>query len=134
MYTDNSGYGWSAVLNEPFEALRFWSKEDEQQHITYKEPKAVRHAVESFLPQRAGRNVLLHEDNHTVCHIPTCMTSRSPVMMDELRRLWCLLDTNILIIRARCIKSTTNVWADKLSRHLDIDDYGIVSVLFANST
>jgi hypothetical protein len=40
--------------------------------------KAVRHAVESFLTQMAGRNVLFHEDNHAVCHILTCMTSRSP--------------------------------------------------------
>jgi hypothetical protein len=63
LHTDSSGYGWGAVLNEHVEARGFWSKEDEQQHITWKEMKAVRQAVESFLPQQAGRNVLLHEDN-----------------------------------------------------------------------
>jgi hypothetical protein len=48
--------------------------------------KAAHHAVESFLPQLAGRNVLVHEDNHAVCHILACLTSRAHVMMDELLR------------------------------------------------
>jgi hypothetical protein len=63
LHTDSSGYGWGAALNEHVEARGFWSKEDEQQHITWKELKAVRQAVESFLPQLPGRNVLMHEDN-----------------------------------------------------------------------
>jgi hypothetical protein len=36
LHTDNSGYGWDTVLNEPLEARGFWSAEDEQQHITWK--------------------------------------------------------------------------------------------------
>jgi hypothetical protein len=63
LHTDNSGYGWGAVLNEHLEARGFWSKEDEQQHITWTELEDVRHALESFLQQLAGHNVLLHEDN-----------------------------------------------------------------------
>jgi hypothetical protein len=63
LHTDNSGYGWGAVLNEYLEARGFCSKEDEHCHITWKELKAVRLSLESFLPQLAGRNVLLHEDN-----------------------------------------------------------------------
>jgi hypothetical protein len=43
-------------------------------------------------------------------------------MMEELRRVWCLLDTNNINLRARYIKPAANVWADKLSRHLDSDD------------
>jgi hypothetical protein len=131
LHTDSSGYGWGAVLNEHVEARGFWSKEDEPHHITLKELKVVRQAVESFLPQLVGRNVLLHEDNQPVCHILTGMTSRSPVMMDELRRLWCLLDTNNITIRARYISSSANVSADKLSRHLDSDDWRLDPVLFA---
>jgi hypothetical protein len=59
------------------------------------------------------------------------MTSRSPVMMDELRRLWFLLDTHNITIRARYIRSAANVWADKLSRHLDNDGTRLDPVLFA---
>jgi hypothetical protein len=46
LHTDSSGYGWGAVLNEQVGARGFWSKEDEQQHITWKELKAVRQGVE----------------------------------------------------------------------------------------
>jgi hypothetical protein len=80
------------------------SAEDDEYHIAWKEMKAARHAVESFLRELAGRNVLLHEDNHGVCHILTGLTSRSLVMMDELRRLLCLLDTNNISIRTRAIR------------------------------
>jgi hypothetical protein len=52
-------------------------------------------------------------------------------MMDELRRLWCLLDTNNITIKARYIRSAANVWADKLCRHLDGDDWRLDPVLIA---
>jgi hypothetical protein len=51
-------------------------------------------------------------------------------MMEELRRLWCLLDTNSINLRARYIISTANVWADKLIRHLDSDEWRLDPVLF----
>ena len=131
LHTDSSGYGWGGVLNGRLEARGFWGVADESQHITWKELKAVRLAVESFLPHLAGRNVLLHEDNQAVCHVLTGLTSRSPVMMEELRRLWFLLDTNGIALRARYIRSAANVWADRLSRHLDSDDWQLDPLLFA---
>eukprot|EP00873_Tetraselmis_striata_P007845 jgi/Tetstr1/428109/TSEL_018164.t1 len=94
--------------------------------------KDVRLAVESFLPRLAGRNVLMHEDNHAVVHFLTTMTSRSPAtLMAELLRLWCLLVSHDIRLRARYIRSAANVWADRLSRHLDSDDRQFDPVLFA---
>jgi hypothetical protein len=52
-------------------------------------------------------------------------------MMDKLRRLWCLLDTNSITTRARYVMSQANVWADKLSRHLESDGWRLDPVLFA---
>ncbi len=46
-----------------------------------KELKAVRCAIESFLPVVKGRRLLLHEDNQTVVGVLTHLTSRSPTMM-----------------------------------------------------
>ena len=83
----------------------------------------MRHAVNSFLPQLKGRQVLLHEDNTAVVAALTKLTSRSPAMMEELRRLWYLLDTNDIYIRPRYIRSAANVKADKLSRELDTEDW-----------
>eukprot|EP00873_Tetraselmis_striata_P035353 jgi/Tetstr1/455617/TSEL_042429.t1 len=70
---------------------------NERQHITWKEHKALRLAVESFLPHLACRRMLLHEG-----------------------------------IRARYIpQSAANVWADRLSMHLDSDGWQPDPVLFA---
>eukprot|EP00873_Tetraselmis_striata_P006616 jgi/Tetstr1/426880/TSEL_017093.t1 len=131
MHCDSSGYGWGAVLNGRHEARGFWGAADERQHITWKELKAVRLAMESFLPHLAGRRVLLDEDNQAVCSVLAGLTSRSPAMMAELRKLWYLLDSNGVHIRARYIRSAANVWADRLSRHLDSDDWQLDPVLFA---
>eukprot|EP00873_Tetraselmis_striata_P006609 jgi/Tetstr1/426873/TSEL_017087.t1 len=52
-------------------------------------------------------------------------------MMAEQRKLWYLLDNNGVHIRARYIRSAANGWADRLSRHLDSDDWQLDPVLFA---
>eukprot|EP00873_Tetraselmis_striata_P036117 jgi/Tetstr1/456381/TSEL_043115.t1 len=65
-----------SVVGDRLEARGFWSSADERQHITLKELKAVRLAVESFLPHLAGRNVLLHEDNQAVGAAATVVAPR----------------------------------------------------------
>ena len=125
LHVDSSTYGWGAVLNDHDEARGFWYQPDRSLHITFKELKAVRLAVESFLPQLRHRNVLLHEDNQAVVAVLTHLTSRSPAMMSELRKLWYLLDSNDITIRARYIRSAANIWADRLSRELDKADWSI---------
>eukprot|EP00873_Tetraselmis_striata_P016992 jgi/Tetstr1/437256/TSEL_025986.t1 len=118
LHADSSSYGWGAVLNNnsAYQARGFWYEDDRSHHITWKELRAVRHAVESFLPQLRGRRVLLHEDNTAVVAALTNLTSRSPVMMEELRKLWHLLDIHDISIRPRYIQFAANVWADRLSR------------------
>jgi hypothetical protein len=51
-------------------------------------------------------------------------------MMEKLRRLWYLLDTNDIHIRPRYIRSAANVWADKLSRELDTEDWQLNPRIF----
>eukprot|EP00873_Tetraselmis_striata_P021812 jgi/Tetstr1/442076/TSEL_003159.t1 len=45
-------------------------------------------------------HALLHEDNMGVVHILTNLTSRSPLLMTKLRKLWFILNTNNISIRA----------------------------------
>jgi len=132
LHADSSGYGWGAVLNDnpAYQARGFWYDDDRQQHITWKELRAVRLAIESFLPQLRGRHVLLHEDNTAVVATLSKLTTRSPVMMTELRRLWHLLDVNDIRIRPRYIRSAANIWADSLSRELDRDDWQLNPRIF----
>jgi hypothetical protein len=64
-------------------------------------------------------------------HVLTHLTSQSRGMLEELRRLWCLLHTDNINLRARYFRSAANVWADKLSRHLDNDEWRPYPLLFA---
>jgi hypothetical protein len=43
--------------------------------------------------------------------------------MDKLRKLWELIDTNNINIRARYIRSAANVWAERMSRETKMDDW-----------
>ena len=130
LHTDSSQYGWGGVLNSAEEARGFWYGPDRDEHITWKELKAVRLAVESFLPHLRGRRVLLHEDNQSVVAVLSNLTSRSPVMMTELRKLWHLLDSNDIWLQPQYIRSAANAWADRLSRELDSDDWQLNPHMF----
>ena len=105
----SSGCGWGAVLNDYVEARGFWSGKDKEQHITFKELKAVRCAVKSFLPELKGRRLLLHEDNVSVVGVLTHLTSISPATMSELINLLCLTDENHIRIRTQYIESAANI-------------------------
>jgi hypothetical protein len=133
LHADSSAYGWGAVLNDnhAYQARGFWYNDDCHQHITWNELRAVRLAIESFLPQLRGRNVLTHEDNTAVVATLSKLTTRSPVMMTALRRLWHLLDVNNNNIRPKYIRSTGNIWADSFSRELDSDDRQLKPWIFS---
>jgi hypothetical protein len=83
----------------------------------------VRLAIESFLPQLRGRNVLLHEDSIEVMAALSKLTTRSPVKMTKLRRLWHLQDVIDIRIRPMYIRSAQKISADSLNRELDRDDW-----------
>eukprot|EP00873_Tetraselmis_striata_P012956 jgi/Tetstr1/433220/TSEL_022508.t1 len=43
----------------------------------------------------------------------------------EPRTLWFILDNNGISIRARYLKTTANIWADRLSRGINYDDWAL---------
>ena len=67
--------------------------------------------------------MLLHEDNESVVGVLTHLTSRSPAMMSELRKLFLLTDENVIRIRTQYIWSAANIWTDKLSKETDTSDW-----------
>ncbi len=50
LHCDSGGFGWAAVLNDCIEARGLWTGPYKLQHITFKELKVARCAIESFLP------------------------------------------------------------------------------------
>ena len=124
LHCDASGLvGWGGVLNGLKPARGAWRLHQKKHHITLKELKAVRFTVETFLAELRGRQVLLWEDNQAVVRVLSGLTSRSPRMMEELRKLWWLLDVHDISLRAKYIRSAANVWADRLSRERDYTDW-----------
>ena len=97
------------MLDDCIEARGFWSGEDTYKHTTFKELKVVRCAIKSFLPELKGRRLLLHEGNQSVVGVLTHITSRSPVMMSELRKLFLLTDENDIMIRTQYIRSAAKI-------------------------
>lgn len=123
LHTDASMTGWGGVVNSTLPAHGFWRSAQQRCHITLLELKAVRFSIESFVNELRGRDVLHWCDNQAVVQILTNVTSRSPVMMKELRKLWRLLDLTDISLRVRYIRSAANVWADGLSRRENADDW-----------
>jgi hypothetical protein len=120
-------HAWAAPRTP---AAGFWSPEELPMHITLKELIAVRRSVEWFLPELAGRRVLLHEDNQAVVWILTNMVTRSPELMRELRQLWALLDTHDISLRPVYIRSAANRIADFASRLAMRGDYVLARARF----
>ena len=130
LHTDASKLGWGAVLNWRSPVRGFWHPHQRRQHITMLEAKALRFAVEAFLPQLRSRHVLLREDNQAVCAMLQSWTSRSPALMQELRKLWYLLDSNDILLEPKYIRSEDNWWADELSRPLAFSEWQLSATVF----
>ncbi len=119
LHCDASDTGWGGVLDHARRlspALGFWSPAEHSLHITHKELRAVRLTVAHFLPHLSGRHVRLHEDNTAVVSVLTHLTSRSPSLMHELRRLWYTLEAHDIRLAPTWIATAQNRLADAASR------------------
>jgi hypothetical protein len=63
----------------------------------------------------------------------TKLTTRSPVLMNELRRLWHLLGANDIRIRPRYICAPANIWPYGITKELDRDDWQLNPKILATS-
>ena len=131
-YVDAGPRGWGGVLSRPPypPAAGFWTAAEAEQHITWRELRAVRLFVEWYVDALRGRRLLLFEDNQAVVAIVTSLTSRSPELMAELRALLEVLDVNDVALRAWYIRSAENVVADHFSRIARPRDYVLRQELF----
>ena len=99
----------------------YWSKtERELLHITHKELRAVIKGIRMNADALRGHVVRLWEDNMAVVHIIRAKTSRSAVLMAELRDLLDLLRELDIILLPKYIRSQLNP-SDYFSRLTDRD-------------
>ena len=133
---DAGPYGWGGKLWSPREhapAAGYWSAEHASLHITWRELRAVRLFVEWYLEELRGRRLLLYEDNQAVVYILSHMTSRSPELMEELRKLIAVLGLNEIHLRALWVSSGRNQVADHYSRLARAREYRLKPALFAEA-
>ncbi len=90
----------------------------------------MRCVIKSFLPELKGRRLLLYKDNQSVVGVLTHLTSRSPAMISELRKLFLITNENDIKIRTQYIQSAANIWADKLNRETDSSDWQLAPRVF----
>ena len=130
---DAGPLGWGGQLGEStsdvgqvlLPAHGFWSAAEAALHITWRELRAVRLFVEWYVDRLRGRRLLLFEDNQAVVAILTTLTSRSPLLMRELRLLLEVLDFDDISLRAVYIRSAANRVADYYSRLARPRDYTV---------
>lgn len=99
-------------------------------HINQKEMRAVRLSLLSFAPLVRDRIVRLFEDNTVTQSVLGRFASRSPVLMEEYRMLWAVLDRLHVQLQVVRVASEANL-ADAPSRFLDRFDYRLDPVIFA---
>jgi hypothetical protein len=100
IYTDASGgVGWGGVLPQLPAALwrtsaneaGLWDADLLPLHINFKELRAVHRSLLAWRSDLQGHRVLLFCDNTTVVQLLRKGTSRSPLLMAELRQVWRLV-------------------------------------------
>lgn len=122
--TDASGLGWGAVLDLDVEARGFHGLDRNGLHINCLELGAVTLALKSFrhlIP--AGTVLRLRTDSMVALYVIRSGSSRSPVLMSEMRELHELCAEMEVELRVEHVSSVLNAWADRLSREHDSTDW-----------
>lgn len=130
--TDASPWGWGGHWGDLLPAAGFFSLSDQNLHINVKEVSAVRFCLMAFGDKLLGKGgvLRLRVDSRVAMHVINSFTSRSAVLMAELRKLHVVVLSLGVTLRASWLASVANVWADTLSRQGDQDDWRLHPALF----
>ena len=129
LHSDASLFAWGGVLNGKALAHGIWQQSERRHHITTLELLAVIRNVKAFLPRLKNKRVLLHEDNQAVVYIIRERTSRSPVIMAYMWKLWAILDLNQIDMQVQYVKSELNP-ADAPSRLNGANEWKLSPAVF----
>jgi len=126
VWTDASKSGWGGVAEvngERYEAKGFWQPHERLLHINVLEMRAKWLVTLSCASVLHHRHVRYWGDNTAVTAVATKWASRSPVLMDETRMLFQVLDSLDASNAEFWLSTHLNVDADRLSREDDRSDW-----------
>lgn len=116
MYTEASLSGWGAVYRV-VAASGCWDHPWSLQHVNVLELRAVRLALQRFLPYLEGRHILVRLDNTTVvAYINHQGELRSHRLHEMTRELLVWAHAHLTSVRAAHVPGVLNSVADMLSR------------------
>jgi hypothetical protein len=130
LHSDASLFAWGGVLDSHLLAHGLWTAEERRHHITVLELIAVHRNLAAYLPRLKSKTVHLHEDNMAVCYILRRKTSRNPVLMAELRKLWAFADEHEVKLRTISYVRSADNPADAPSRLTGSDSWRIRADVF----
>ena len=130
---DASPYGCGGHWQDLLPAAGLFTAAQRDLRINVKEVAAVRFCLLAFGSQLLGEEGLLQlrVDSRVAMHVINGFSSRSPVLMAELRKLHEVALLYRVALRASWLPSVANVWADTLSRQGDRDDWRLSNEMFA---
>ena len=127
IFVDASPLGWGGWLVRKGQTVKAWSEgwsaKERKLHSTHQENQAARKTLqkaENQIPE--GAHVLLHSDCQSVVHQynkGTTIKNLNQIVLEVMGRL----RAKNVTLQAVWIKGEHNVWADKLSRRQDPQDY-----------
>lgn len=132
LVTDASATGWGAVLDLSAEARGCHGVDRNGLHINCLELGAVTRALQSFrrlIP--AGSIIRLLTDSAVALHVMRAGSSRSPVLMGDMRILYNLCTEMDVQLRIEHVSSVLNEWADRLSREHNTTDWTLQLAKFS---
>jgi len=133
MDTDASGLGWGAVLGQLVEARGYHGTLRSGLHINVLELGAITLALRSFRAHiPPGTIIRLRTDSMVALGVLNAQSSRSLVLMEEMRALHALCREMDVDLRAEHLSSALNEWADRLSREQDSTDWTLRCTTFSS--
>lgn len=130
--TDASAIGWGSVLSESADARGCLGVDRNGLHINCLELGAVTRALHSFrhlIP--AGSIIRLRTDSMVALGVMRAGSSRSPVLMNEMRDLYETFVAMAVELRIEHVSSALNKWADRLSREHGSTDWTLRPATFS---
>lgn len=116
LYTDASLDGWGASILEA-DASGSWSLQEQQEHITLLELRAIRLGLQAFEAVLQGKSVAVLSDNTTaVSYIKKAGGTRSVTLNHEAQKTLQWAEDNSVTIITQFVRGESNVLADSLSR------------------
>lgn len=130
--TDASPYGWGGHWDDEVPAKGLFAEPTRHLHINVKEIEAVTLSLLALSPHCgiAEGEVALRIDSTVALYCINSFSSRSPLLVAALRRLYAVAKRLSITISGTWVASVANIRANALSRDQDRTDWRLAPYLF----